>query len=323
MDEAERRRRQASRQSREEDHRRPRLGREDEGGLHRRPASPSSAPAGAGSRSRTARSPSPRRRTARTRWCTAASRSSAATCGSTPTTSTIATGGRTTQGLPRSSGQLGIRRQDVRCGDDKNVGRGLSADRRRSESRARQFDERRCLAHLARSPSDARHDRAAAESRHNRPDRTPSCDTADLRAAPTPASSDALPIGSRSRCSRSRRASRSLTFRDYGLAGTTTPIPNTATSCSRSTPRACATSARCPSSISTMYGGGFDLLAALAAKVLAVHAVRDAPARRRGGRHPRAVRDLAHRPAHRRAARRADRARAAGDLPALCTATCS
>ena len=36
------------------------------------------------------------RRTARTRWCTAASRSSAATCGSTPTTSTTATAGPTT-----------------------------------------------------------------------------------------------------------------------------------------------------------------------------------------------------------------------------------
>ena len=48
-----------------------------------------------GSRSRTARSSSPRRRTAKTRWCTAASRSWAATCGSTPTTSTTATGGRT------------------------------------------------------------------------------------------------------------------------------------------------------------------------------------------------------------------------------------
>ena len=39
---------------------------------------------------------SPRRRTAKARWCTAASRSSAATCGSTPTTSTTATAGPTT-----------------------------------------------------------------------------------------------------------------------------------------------------------------------------------------------------------------------------------
>ena len=61
VDEAERRRRQAARQPGEEDRRRSRLGREDEGGLHRRPASASSARAGAGSRSWTARSPSPRR----------------------------------------------------------------------------------------------------------------------------------------------------------------------------------------------------------------------------------------------------------------------
>ena len=40
--------------------------------------------------------PSPRRRTGRTRWCTAASRSSAATYGSIPITSTIATGDRIT-----------------------------------------------------------------------------------------------------------------------------------------------------------------------------------------------------------------------------------
>ncbi len=47
-------------------------------------------------RSATASCRSPRRRTARTRWSTAARRSSASTCGSTPTTSTIATPGRST-----------------------------------------------------------------------------------------------------------------------------------------------------------------------------------------------------------------------------------
>src|SRR5579885_2615782 len=54
------------------------------------PASPSSAPAGAGLRCRMASSPSPRHRMAKIRWCTAARRSSAATCGSTPITSTTA-----------------------------------------------------------------------------------------------------------------------------------------------------------------------------------------------------------------------------------------
>ena len=51
------------------------------------------------------------------------------------------------------------------------------------------------------------------------------------------------------------------------------------------------------------YGGGFDLLAALAAKVLPFTRVRDAPAARRGGRHARTVRHLADRPPHRRPAR--------------------
>ena len=61
MDEAERRRRQDSRQSREEDRRRSRLGREDERGLH--PGRRHAVRLGlvAGSPSRTARSSSPRR----------------------------------------------------------------------------------------------------------------------------------------------------------------------------------------------------------------------------------------------------------------------
>ena len=56
------------------------------------------------------------------------------------------------------------------------------------------------------------------------------------------------------------------------------------------------------------YGGGFDMAAALAAKAAAVRSVRDAAAGRRRGRYRRAVRHLAHRPPHRRAARRPDRA---------------
>ena len=52
---------------------------------------------------------SSRPRTARTRWCTAPRRSSASTCGSTPTTSTTATAAPTTSRRSRQSGQLGIR----------------------------------------------------------------------------------------------------------------------------------------------------------------------------------------------------------------------
>ena len=96
VDEAERRRRQAARQSREEDHRRPRLGGEDEGGLHRRRRRPvrlGLVLARGGRRQDPGDQDGERRKS---RWCTAASRSSAATSGSTPTTSTIATAGRTT-----------------------------------------------------------------------------------------------------------------------------------------------------------------------------------------------------------------------------------
>ena len=65
------------------------------------------------------------------------------------------------------------------------------------------------------------------------------------------------------------------------------------------------------------YGGGFDMAAALAAKVSAVRPVRDPPAHRRRCRHHRAGRHLAARPPPRRAARRLERAGAAGRLPAL------
>ena len=82
-------------QSREEDRRRSRLGRQDEGRLHpgRRHAVRLGLVLARGQGRQDRRHQD--RRTARTRWCTAASRSSAATCGSTPTTSTIATAGRT------------------------------------------------------------------------------------------------------------------------------------------------------------------------------------------------------------------------------------
>ena len=58
-------------------------------------------------------------------------------------------------------------------------------------------------------------------------------------------------------------------------------------------------------------------------EVSAVQRVRDAAADRRAGRHDRAADRLADRPAHRRPARRPHRARAARDLPALSSATCS
>ena len=65
------------------------------------------------------------------------------------------------------------------------------------------------------------------------------------------------------------------------------------------------------------YGGGFDMAAALAAKISPFGSVRDAPARRRRGRHHRTCRRLAARAAAGRAGRGRERARAARRLPDL------
>ena len=65
------------------------------------------------------------------------------------------------------------------------------------------------------------------------------------------------------------------------------------------------------------YGGGFDMVSALAAKVLAVRPVRDPAAGQRAVRHRRAYRHLADRPPPWRASRRADCASIAGRLPGL------
>ncbi len=96
MDEAAGRRRQDPRRAREEDHRRPRLGREDEGGFHpggRHPVRLGLVLACGQGRQDRHRQDGQRRKPA---GATAPRRSSAATCGSIPTTSTIATGGRIT-----------------------------------------------------------------------------------------------------------------------------------------------------------------------------------------------------------------------------------
>ena len=66
-----------------------------------------------------------------------------------------------------------------------------------------------------------------------------------------------------------------------------------------------------------MYGGGFDLLATLSAKVLPFGPVRDAPVGRRRGRPRRPFRHLAAGAPSRRLARRFDRASTARRLPAL------
>ena len=66
-----------------------------------------------------------------------------------------------------------------------------------------------------------------------------------------------------------------------------------------------------------MYGGGFDLLATLSAKILPFGPVRDAPVGRRRGRPRRPFRHLAAGAPSRRPARRFDRASTARRLPAL------
>ena len=66
-----------------------------------------------------------------------------------------------------------------------------------------------------------------------------------------------------------------------------------------------------------LYGGGFDMAAALLAKVLPFDLFETRRLARRRGRHRRPRRHLADRPPHRRTARGLARARAARDLPAL------
>ena len=101
-------------------------------------------------------------------------------------------------------------------------------------------------------------------------------------------------------------------------AGTTTPTPSTATSWCRSSPRAFATSARCPSSTSTCTAAASTSLSALVAKVLPFTVFETRRLMGAVGRPRRAHRHLARRPARRRAACRPDRARSARNLPALC-----
>ena len=87
------RRRRAERQCRPGDRPRPRRPRQVQGAISRRPRSASSAAAGPGSSPAAASSRSPGRRTRSTRWPRARPRSSPATCGSTPITSTSRTAG--------------------------------------------------------------------------------------------------------------------------------------------------------------------------------------------------------------------------------------
>ena len=66
-----------------------------------------------------------------------------------------------------------------------------------------------------------------------------------------------------------------------------------------------------------LYGGGFDMAAALLAKILPFDLFETRRLARRRGRHHRPRGDMAHRAPDRRPARRAARARAARGLPAL------
>ena len=84
-----------------------------------------------------------------------------------------------------------------------------------------------------------------------------------------------------------------------------------------------ATSARCRSSISTIYGGGFDMPAALLAKVLPFDLFETRRLLGAAVGIARTVRHLADRPPPRRAARRADRARRCSPPARSTTGTCS
>ena len=84
-----------------------------------------------------------------------------------------------------------------------------------------------------------------------------------------------------------------LTFRDYGLGWDDYTHAEYADLLLKLYGSGFKDTARCRSPISTMYGGGFDMLAALAAQADAAQAVRDPPLAWRGRRNGRTPGDVA------------------------------
>ena len=330
VDEEGRRRRQDPRQARKADHVRHRPDRKDEGRFHpgrRHPVRLGLVLARGQGRQARHHEDAERRESAGARR---ASRSSAATCGSIPITSTIATGGPITS--RRSSTIWSIGTTSPRCTKRRRNRRRHDHARAKAGPRAPLFATGTRPApvpaalpfcrivpdaiapHCMRFAADA-HLRPGQSCTNPRRSRYP-CRRGDRSRAPAGCAAP-------SACWCSPRVIAAATFRDYGLGWddyTHSQYGDLLVALYSSG----FADKRALSFVNLyMYGGGFDLFAALAAKILPFGLFET---RRLVGAAVGIVGlfvDLAARPAARRPARRPDRARSCSPPARSTTAICS